>query len=216
MSKFHVIIPAAGRSSRIGQDTPKQFIRIGDKTILEYIEGVFARIQSIDSIFIALNSTEKNSVNANYKFSRKTKVLHTGGENRSQTILNTLIKISDGITEFIINQFINDISLDKVGGILALPVPDTVKKVNKKLEIISTENRNVLWLAQTPQMFRYKKLKQAIEEFQGSPTDEAEAIEAMGLKPKLFKGNAQNFKITYPEDLIRAQNALQIMKKGEL
>ena len=65
-------------------------------------------------------------------------------------------------------------------------------------------------------MFRYKKLKQAIEEFQGSPTDEAEAIEAMGLKPKLFKGNAQNFKITYPEDLIRAQNALQIMKKGEL
>ena len=232
MSKFHVIIPAAGRSSRLGQDTPKQFIRIGDRTILEYIEGVFSRIQSIDSIFIALNSTEKNSVNANCKFSKKTKVLHTGGESRSQTVLNTLIKISDetdnddwilvhdaariGITEFIINQFIKDISLDKVGGILALPVPDTVKKVNKKLEIISTENRNVLWLAQTPQMFRYKKLKQAIEEFQGSPTDEAEAIEAMGLKPKLFKGNAQNFKITYPEDLIRAQNALQIMKKGEL
>ena len=121
-----------------------------------------------------------------------------------------------GITEFMINQFVREVSTNKVGGIVAIPVTDTVKKINKKLEVIGTEDRDVLWLAQTPQMFRNKILKKALKNFQGTPTDEAEAVEALGLKPKLFKGNAQNFKITYPEDLVRAQNALHIIKEGEL
>ena len=121
-----------------------------------------------------------------------------------------------GITEFMINQFIREVSTNKVGGIVAIPVADTVKKINKKLEVIGTEDRDVLWLAQTPQMFRNKILKKALTNFQGTPTDEAEAVEALGLKPKIFKGNAQNFKITYSEDLVRAQNALNIIKEGGL
>ena len=232
MSKVHVIIPAAGQGTRLGQTTPKQFTRIGDKTILEYVEAVFARAQSIESVFIALRQTEKTVNNTDYQFSKKTTVLYSGGTSRAQTVLNSLREISKqidsndwimvhdaariGITEIIINKFVREISLDKVGGIFAVPVPDTVKKVNKKLEVISTEDRDVLWLAQTPQMFRYETLKKAINDFQGTPTDEAEAIEALGLKPKLFKGNSQNFKITYPEDLVRAQNILQIMKEEKI
>ena len=232
MSNVHVIIPAAGHGSRLGQSIPKQFTRIGDKTILEYIDAVFARIKSIESVFIALNPKEKTIANGNYQFSNKTTILYTGGKSRAQTVLYSLLEINKqidendwvmvhdaariGITEFMINQFINEVSTDKVGGIVAIPVTDTVKKINKKLEVIGTEDRDVLWLAQTPQMFRNKILKKALKNFQGIPTDEAEAVEALGLKPKLFKGNAQNFKITYPEDLVRAQNALHIIKEGGL
>jgi len=232
MSNIHVIIPAAGHGSRLGQSIPKQFTRIGDKTILEYIDAVFARIKSIESVFIALNPKEKTIANGNYQFSNKTTILYTGGESRAQTVLYSLLEINKqidendwvmvhdaariGITEFMINQFIREVSTNKVGGIVAIPVTDTVKKINKKLEVIGTEDRDVLWLAQTPQMFRNKILKKALKNFQGTPTDEAEAVEALGLKPKLFKGNTQNFKITYPEDLVRAQNALHIIKKGKL
>ena len=232
MSNVHVIIPAAGHGSRLGQSIPKQFTRIGDKTILEYIDAVFARIKSIESVFIALNPKEKTIANGNYQFSNKTTILYTGGKSRAQTVLYSLLEINKqidendwvmvhdaariGITEFMINQFIREVSTNKVGGIVAIPVTDTVKKINKKLEVIGTRDRDVLWLAQTPQMFRNKILKKALKNFQGIPTDEAEAVEALGLKPKLFKGNAQNFKITYPEDLVRAQNALHIIKEGEL
>tara|TARA_B100000035_G_scaffold314796_1_gene332354 strand:+ start:5952 stop:6650 length:699 start_codon:yes stop_codon:yes gene_type:complete len=232
MSNIHVIIPAAGHGSRLGQSIPKQFTRIGDKTILEYVEAVFARTQAIESIFIALNIKEKTIASGNYQFSNKTTILYTGGESRAQTVFNSLLEINKqidendwvmvhdaariGISEFIINQFIKEVSSDKVGGIAAIPVTDTVKKVNNKLEIVATEDRDILWLAQTPQMFRNKILKKALKNFQGIPTDEAEAVEALGLKPKLFKGNAQNFKITYPEDLVRAQNVVNIIKEGKL
>lgn len=232
MSKVHVIIPAAGRGSRLGKPIPKQFSRIGNKTILEYIESVFARATSIKSVFIALNPKDKTLTKSNNEFSKKTTILFTGGKNRAETVQNSLLEINNqideddwimvhdaariGITEIIINQFIEEVSSDKVGGVVAVPIADTVKKVNKKLEIVATEDRDILWLAQTPQMFRNKILKKALKNFQGIPTDEAEAIEALGLKPRLFRGNAQNFKITYPEDLVRAQNALHIIKEGKL
>ena len=231
MSKIHVIIPAAGSGSRLGDKIPKQFARIENRTVIEYIEGIFSRVSLIDSISIALHPDEKFISSGNCQFSNKTKVLYCGGQTRSQTVFNALCNIHDtkdddwilvhdaariGITESIINQFITEMSTDKVGGIVAIPVPDTVKKVNKYLEVVATENREFLWLAQTPQMFKCKTLKHAIQSFDGSPTDEAEAVEAIGLQPKIFEGSALNFKITYPEDLYRAQSAINIIKKGAL
>ena len=96
---------------------------------------------------------------------------------------------------------------------MAIPASDTVKRVNKKNEIISTENRDELWLAQTPQMFRFKILKKALNNFKGFPTDESQAVEALGLKPRVFSGNSLNFKITFSEDLIRAEKTLEILGK---
>lgn len=165
MSKIHVIIPAAGSGSRLGDKIPKQFARIENRTVIEYIEGIFSRVSVIDSISIALHPDEKFISSGNCQFSNKTKVLYCGGQTRSQTVFNALCNIHDtkdddwilvhdaariGITESIINQFITEISSDKVGGIVAIPVPDTVKKVNKNLEVVATENREFLWLAQTP------------------------------------------------------------------
>ena len=114
-----------------------------------------------------------------------------------------------GLNASIINNFVDDIVTHQVGGIMALPVPDTVKKVNNNQEIVATENRDILWLAQTPQMFRYKILIEAFNNFNGIPTDESEMVEALGLNPVIIRGNMSNFKITYPEDLKRAEQLIQ-------
>ena len=225
MSNVHVIIPAAGHGNRFGRSNPKQFTIIHDKTILEHAENIFAQAISIHSIYIALNPEEDIFKKNSFDFSDKTKILYTGGEHRSQTVFNSLSKIVNevdgddwiivhdaariGLNASIINNFVDDIVTHQVGGIMALPVPDTVKKVNNNQEIVATENRDILWLAQTPQMFRYKILIEAFNNFNGIPTDESEMVEALGLKPVIIRGNMSNFKITYPEDLKRAEQLIQ-------
>jgi 2-C-methyl-D-erythritol 4-phosphate cytidylyltransferase len=94
---------------------------------------------------------------------------------------------------------------DAIGGILALPATDTVKRAAKDeagaLRVAATEDRSQLWLAQTPQMFRAGLLAQALKDARGGLTDEASAIEAMGLRPRLVTGSRENLKVTFPEDL---------------
>ncbi len=225
MENIHLIIPAAGESSRMGSTTPKQFSNFHGKTILEYVESIFSKLAAIKTITIALNKKQKYIKSLNCQFSNKTTLIDCGGSNRSETVLNALriigediqkkdwIMVHDaarvGITESLVNNFIREIVDDKVGGILAIPALDTVKRVDKKQQIIRTEKRDEIWLAQTPQMFRFDLLNKALTSFKGNPTDESEAIEAFGLSPKIVKGNLVNFKITYPDDLMRIEKLIQ-------
>ena len=225
MENIHLIIPAAGESSRMGSTTPKQFSNFHGKTILEYVESIFSKLAAIKTITIALNKKQKYIESLNCQFSNKTTLIDCGGSNRSETVLNALSIIGEdiqkkdwimvhdaarvGITESLVNNFIRDIVDDKVGGILAIPALDTVKRVDKKQQIIRTEIRDEIWLAQTPQMFRFDLLNKALTSFKGNPTDESEAIEAFGLSPKIVKGNLVNFKITYPDDLMRVEKLIQ-------
>ena len=225
MENIHLIIPAAGESSRMGSTTPKQFSNFHGKTILEYVESIFSKLAAIKTITIALNKKQKYIESLNCQFSNKTTLIDCGGSNRSETVLNALSIIGEdiqkkdwimvhdaarvGITESLVNNFIREIVDDKVGGILAIPALDTVKRVDKKQQIIRTEKRDEIWLAQTPQMFRFDILKDAYISFKGNPTDESEAIEAFGLSPKIVKGNLVNFKITYPDDLMRIEKLIQ-------
>ena len=225
MQKIHLIIPAAGESSRMGSTTPKQFSNFHGKTILEFVESIFSKLAAIKTITIALNKKQKYIESLNCQFSNKTTLIDCGGSNRSETVLNALSIIGEdiqkkdwimvhdaarvGITESLVNNFIREIVDDKVGGILAIPALDTVKRVDKKQQIIRTEKRDEIWLAQTPQMFRFDLLNKALTSFKGNPTDESEAIEAFGLSPKIVKGNLVNFKITYPEDLMRVEKLIQ-------
>ena len=225
MENIHLIIPAAGESSRMGSNTPKQFSNFHGKTILEYVESIFSKLATIKTITIALNKKQKYIESLNCQFSNKTTLIDCGGSNRSETVLNALSIIGEdiqkkdwimvhdaarvGITESLVNNFIREIVDDKVGGILAIPALDTVKRVDKKQQIIRTEKRDEIWLAQTPQMFRFDLLNKALTSFKGSPTDESEAIEAFGLSPKIVKGNLVNFKITYPDDLMRIEKLIQ-------
>jgi 2-C-methyl-D-erythritol 4-phosphate cytidylyltransferase len=108
---------------------------------------------------------------------------------------------------------------DPVGGLLALPLPDTLKQARSDGEssrVAATLDRADKWLAQTPQMFRLGLLAQALDQAERSGavvTDEASAIEALGLAPRLVPGSAQNFKVTYPEDFALAEAVLQARKK---
>ena len=106
-----------------------------------------------------------------------------------------------GLSVASLNRLLEALANDDVGGLLALPVADTIKKSNEMNVVNETISRQNLWQAQTPQMFRYAMLKQALSEYDGLPTDEAEAIEALGLSPKLIHGELRNLKVTYPEDL---------------
>ena len=231
MSKIHVIIPAAGSGSRMSQVTPKQFSYFHGKTLIEWVDFIFSNVVVVDTISIAFSSDEKNNVeNSNYTFSHKTKIYYSGGDSRSETVLKTLNSIESfasdedwimvhdsarvGITESFINSFIRAVSEDSVGGIVALPSVDTIKRVDQSHKIIKTENRDTLWLAQTPQMFKYKQLIEALNNFPGTPTDEAEAIEAIGLKPMVFEGLTTNFKITYPEDLVNMSQIFSTIIQG--
>jgi 2-C-methyl-D-erythritol 4-phosphate cytidylyltransferase len=232
MSKIHVIIPAAGSGSRMGQEVPKQFLFFHGKTLIEWVDFIFSNVSVVDTIAIAFNSHERTKVeNSNYTFSHKTKIYYSGGSTRSETVLNTLDLIESftsdddwalvhdsarvGITETFINSFIKEVCQDSVGGIVAIPSVDTIKRVDQSKKIIKTENRDTLWLAQTPQMFKYKKLIEALKKFNGTPTDEAEAIESLGLKPMVYKGLITNFKITYPEDLINMNQIFNTIIKGK-
>ena len=225
MENIHLIIPAAGESSRMGSTTPKQFSNFHGKTILEYVESIFSKLATIKTITIALNKKQKYIESLNCQFSNKTTLIDCGGSNRSETVLNALSIIGEdiqkkdwimvhdaarvGITESLVNNFIREIVDDKVGGFLAIPALDTVKRVDKKQQIIRTEKRDEIWLAQTPQMFRFDLLNKALTSFKGNPTDESEAIEAFGLSPKIVKGSLVNFKITYPDDLMRVEKLIQ-------
>jgi 2-C-methyl-D-erythritol 4-phosphate cytidylyltransferase len=112
------------------------------------------------------------------------------------------------ITPLQINQLIDACLIDEVGGLLALPLPDTLKAAHGG-RVATTLTRNDKWLAQTPQMFRIGSLIDALQLAGDGVTDESSAIEAMGLAPKLVPGSAQNFKVTYPEDFALAQAVLQ-------
>jgi len=191
MAKFHIIIPAAGSGSRMGLGQPKQYLKIHKKTFIERVIRVFENISHVEH--------------------------YCGGDSRAKTVLNTLeaikkhtdendwILVHDaarpGIQEKDVIHLIETLKNDPVGGLLAYPIADTIKKSDKEDRVIDSPVRDHLWQAQTPQMYRYRMLTEALKSFNGIPTDESQAIESLGMKPKLIKGDFRNFKVTYQEDL---------------
>ena len=106
-----------------------------------------------------------------------------------------------GLTHQMLDRLLSELEHDPVGGLLALPLADTLKQSDAFNHVAKTIPRAQLWQAQTPQMFRYGLLKQALTSYNGQSTDEAEAVEALGLQPKLVQGELRNLKVTYPQDL---------------
>jgi len=115
-----------------------------------------------------------------------------------------------GLSLSLLNTLLDALENDSVGGLLALPLADTLKQSNNEERSIKTIPREALWQAQTPQMFRYSTLKTALTQFNGAPTDEAQAIEAIGLQPKLVMGALSNMKVTYPQDISVVEALMQL------
>lgn len=217
MARFHVIIPAAGNGSRMGAETPKQYLSLQGKTLIQHVIEVFDLASEISSINVILSADDIYWSSTYLNASSKAQVHYCGGDTRSVTVLNGLMAIEaqvaandwilvhdaarPGLTLQLLNHFLQTLKHDEIGGLLALPLADTLKRADREQRISATVPRTDLWLAQTPQMFKYAKLKEALTKFNGAPTDEAEAIEALGLKPKLVTGELRNLKVTYPQDL---------------
>lgn len=213
------IIPAAGIGQRMASSTPKQYLQIQGKTILEYASQTLLQSAAIKHVVFALHADDdcfsqiEFSTNAN-----KVRRL-VGGETRAQSVLRALESIKDEaqqddfvlvhdaarpcLSESDLEKLIEVCMRHEVGGILAVPVTDTIKQVHAK-QISETLDRNLIWRAFTPQMFKirilYEAIKQALEN-NVSITDEASAVEYLGYRPCVVEGSVRNIKVTNPEDL---------------
>lgn len=220
-----VVLPCAGNGSRLKSDFPKQYQRIGNKTILEHTLEVFLPLEQISKIVIVISPTDKYIDKILSNVNPKISILKVGGETRAHTVknaLNTLecldkdwVLVHDVarccITRQKILDLIKHLEQDEVGGILAIPATDTIKLSATGGEIDQTLERETIYHAQTPQMFRYSILKHALNNADlARVTDEASSIEQLKLPVKLVRGETTNIKVTYPLDLKIAELFLNI------
>ena len=218
---LYALIPAAGAGSRLRGGTPKQYLPLAGKPMLWHaVKSVF--VAPIENVFVVLAPDDKRFAQLDWSaFAGRLKPLYCGGETRRDTVYNGMVAamaavdaddwllVHDAARPCLPRQdlenLIRETGDDRVGGILALPVAETVKKTGKDeagvRRVAATEDRSQLWLAQTPQMFRFGLLMEALKEAKTVVTDEASAVEQMGLRPRLVTGSRENIKVTFPEDL---------------
>lgn len=231
-SKFFALIPAAGSGSRMSSELPKQYLPLAGKPMIYHAIKALYRCQEINFILVVLAPDDPYWFTYDWsEFTDKLTTLSCGGETRANSVLNGLqaghaqhpinnndwILVHDGarpcVTTTQLSNMIHELKQDEVGGLLAIPVADTLKRSRDQNRVSNTEPRENLWQAQTPQMFRYDLLVKALN--QADPlqtTDDASAIEALGLQPKLIPSDAYNFKVTYPQDLALAELILEQRK----
>jgi 2-C-methyl-D-erythritol 4-phosphate cytidylyltransferase len=230
--RYWAIIPAAGCSQRMGATLPKQYLQLANYagkslSILEASLDCFLRHPKIMGVVVALHADDQNW--ADLVLSSNDKIYTViGGESRAESVHNA-VKYLDNIdtedNDFVLvhdaarpclrfqdlDFLIQQLAQDEVGGILASPVSDTLKIVEKQANsentVRKTLDRANVWRALTPQMFRLGILKKALAhcaEQTITITDEASAVEALGLRVKLVAGHADNIKVTQMEDLALA------------
>lgn len=225
--QYWCVVPAAGVGKRMGGPTPKQYLPLIGKQVAEHTLSTLLRVTLFSGIVVALS--ENDSYWQDCQAFRSSRILRCiGGAERYHSVLNGLdalegraqpddwvlvhdiarpcIRVAD------IQMLIKKASAHAVGALLATPVRDTMKRANSQGEIAETVDRKNLWHALTPQMFRYGLLRDAISKGLSdgiAMTDEASAIESLGLHPLLVEGSADNIKITHPQDLPLAALFLQ-------
>lgn len=219
----HVLIPAAGSGSRMGSELPKQYLPLLGMPLIHHTLAVFCAHACIDRVWVVLSPDDSLWPGSTHE---KLGVLRCGGATRAQSVLNGLQAIAGNIAAAdwvlvhdaarpclsaeLLDRLLEALAADPVGGLLAVPVADTLKRADASGRVDHTEPRDGLWRAQTPQMFRYGLLRQALETMgTGTPTDEAQAVEFLGHHPMLVPGDNHNLKVTYPEDLLMAELILK-------
>lgn len=211
------LIPAAGIGARFGTDKPKQYVEIGGKTVLEHTVCIFQNHPSIDMTVVVVSPEDVLADGFQTAFAG-VEVWKIGGRTRAETVRNGVEKLLEtGLAAETDNILVHDAArcclpseaLTRLieqagnaaeGGILAIPVADTLKRADGG-NISATVERTGLWQAQTPQLFRAGLLHRALaaENLDGI-TDEASAVEKLGVRPLLIQGDARNLKLTQPQD----------------
>ena len=223
MTEFYALVPAAGFGSRMGNDLPKQYLPLAGKPMLFHALNTLCACPEINTVFVVLAPEDTQFHRYDWSgFGEKLQPLYCGGAQRSDTVLNGLLAseiepddwvlVHDAarpcLTQTHLAKLIAELRDDEVGGLLAVPVADTLKRRDSAGRIVCTESREQLWQAQTPQMFRAGLLAHALQQCR-TVTDDASAVETLGLHPKLVLGDSGNFKVTYPQDIRLAELLLQ-------
>jgi len=227
-SRLFVLIPCAGSGSRAASVGPKQYQRIAGRPMVEHTLEAFrslvGRFEGI-ALVVSPNDADVGIVLPRFPGAGE-HLLRVGGPTRAATVRNGLRALRDAgagphdwvlvhdaarclVTPTQIEVLIAACEHDPVGGLLAHRLADTLKVASPEGRVVCTPTRADKWLAQTPQMFRIGMLLDALERAGDAVTDEASAIEAIGLAPLLVPGSAQNFKLTYSEDFALAEALLR-------
>ncbi|WP_252274409.1 2-C-methyl-D-erythritol 4-phosphate cytidylyltransferase [Pseudomonas subflava] len=217
---FWVVIPAAGIGSRMRADRPKQYLPLAGRTILEHtlhcfldhprLKGLVLSLAADDPWWPALPCADDPRI-----------LRAEGGAERADSVLAGLLRLLElgaqpddwvlvhdaarpNLARSDLDQLLGELADDPVGGLLAVPARDTLKRVGTDGRVVETVDRSLIWQAYTPQMFRFAALHRALADALVAGvavTDEASALEWSGQAPKLVEGRADNLKITRPEDL---------------
>lgn len=218
---YFALVPAAGSGARMGGALPKQYLPLAGQPLIGHALATLCAHPQIERVFVVLAADDSDWDKFDWSaLDEKLQVLRCGGASRAESVRNGLTAMAGASDRVEANDWVLvhdaarpcltaahlDALIDEVGdgcgGILAVPVADTLKRGEGGL-ITGTVSRAKLWQAQTPQMFRHAMLSQALLRAGASEsiTDEASAIEALGMQPKLVAADATNLKVTYPLDL---------------
>jgi len=225
MPRYFAIVPAAGSGSRFGAEKPKQYLSLLGRPLIHHTLAALVACPEIERVWVVLSPDDAEWSRHDWSdLGAKLETVRCGGATRADSVGNGLraaamvaadddwVLVHDAarpcLSADMLAALLRELADDPVGGILAVPVADTLKRADAEQRIAATEPRDGLWQAQTPQMFRYGRLAEALENCR-AVTDEAGAIEAMGLKPKLVKGDSTNLKVTFPADLALAAMILR-------
>ena len=223
--RIWAVIPAAGVGKRYNSDIPKQYLSLNGMPVLLHSINKFVKLDEIHEILVALNPDDEFWQKLNFSHP-KVKTIN-GGPERCNSVNSALEELSGRaengdwilvhdavrpcISDFDLNKIIEIVHDEDVGGLLACPILDTIKEVGDNLDVLKTIPREGLWSAMTPQIFRYELLRKALNAVLNSGrsvTDEAKAIELIGLTPKIIEGDKTNIKITHPSDMVLAESII--------
>ena len=223
--RCHALVPCAGSGSRAGTAQPKQYQPLAGRPLVQHTLAALGAVARIDRLLVVVAPGDDTLRQPGARW----QLADCGGATRAESVCNGLdhllasgaapqdwVLVHDAarclLTPALVDALIDACLPDAVGGLLALPLPDTLKRAQDG-RVAATVERADKWLAQTPQMFRIGALRAALAPHAASGfagiTDEASAIEATGQQPLLVRGSAQNFKVTYPEDFALAEAILR-------
>ncbi|MCY1391805.1 2-C-methyl-D-erythritol 4-phosphate cytidylyltransferase [compost metagenome] len=217
---FWAVVPAAGIGARMAADRPKQYLQLGTRTILEHsldcfldhpnLKGLVVSLATDDPYWPTLRSASDSRIQR-----------AAGGQERADSVLNALLLLhaqGAGDDDWVLvhdaarpnlarsdlDKLLAELGDDPVGGLLAVPARDTLKRADANGRVSATVDRSTIWQAYTPQMFRLGALHRALADSLVADvaiTDEASAMEWAGQAPRLIEGRSDNIKVTRPEDL---------------
>ena len=231
MSRHFALVPSAGIGARLAAAVPKQYLPVAGRPLLWHAVASLLAHPAIGRVAVVLHPQDELFEQQPWgQMGERMVALRCGGASRAESVRNGLSALGEDLADDdwvlvhdaarpcldvdLLDGLITTLDGDPVGGLLAVPVADTLKRSDPSQRVVHTEAREGLWRAQTPQMFRYGLLTRALASADlSSVTDEAGAVEALGVSPRLILGNERNIKVTYPEDLALAE--LILNKKNQ-